>query len=170
MSDPIIYCPKCHHQYGLLKNIGFALDALCGRDRCDGTLKAHKPVYAALFLTQESKKELLEVVLPKHPMVYGEHITMAFGRHLREKYPIGEQVEVTVSTVFEDGRGQCVAADPGPIRELFWDQQVPHVTISCAEGVKPFYSMDLMKDAGSVRGKVELKLKTIVDYHPRLKT
>src|SRR5687767_3819611 len=103
---------------------------------CPGKLVAHKPVYAAIFLDEESKEKLLSAQPPRHKNVYGEHVTLAFGRHLREKYPIGDEIEFRTSHHFADERGQCFSVslfENKELKELLWEEQIPHVTISCAE-------------------------------------
>lgn len=174
MSDAILYCEKCRYHFGLLKDqklpTSMSHQELGGL--CPGRLIAHTPVYAAVFLTEDSKRRLLEKVPPKHPNVYAEHMTLGFGRHLKEKYPLGEVIEILATTIHEDERGQCVGVWPGDAAPLFWESQQPHITVSCAEGVKPFYSNELIANykPNETSRLTNIILHGVVDYHPRTKT
>jgi hypothetical protein len=168
-TDSIIYCTKCFHHFGLLKNNFYTPGVIHGDKQCDGETKAHKPVYAAVFLTQDSKKLLLEKVPARHPTVFAEHMTLAFGRHMRDEYPIGKKIQLYAYAHFADERGQCVSVWSHQTRGLLWENQIPHVTISCAEGVKPFYSMEILKDPTKLPVEdIALILEGTVDYFPRI--
>lgn len=137
--------------------------------------KAKGPVYVAIFLDEESKAALLKAFPPKHVNVYGEHMTLAFGRHMEPTYPLGEEFELVVLASYEDARGQAVTVKGIKANQWIWVDQIPHITISCAVGIKPMYSNDL------IRGPMQpgdpeliirpdhnaLKLKGILDYFPR---
>lgn len=131
----------------------------------------HKPLYVALFLEEASKRMLLEVVRPKHVTVYGEHMTLAFGRHMRANYPIGRTFSIRALSSHEDELGQCVRVDPGGIGPYLWEKQIPHITISCAEKVKPFYSMEMLEKDTPIKTHLGLGLwlNAVLDYHPRIK-
>lgn len=173
-TDAIIYCEKCLFHAGLLKDsmvLKNATHAGGPQGICGGLWKVHKPVYAAVFLTEDSKKLLLEKVPAKHPTVFAEHMTLAFGRHMRDEYPIGKKIQLYAYAHFADERGQCVSVWSHQTRGLLWESQIPHVTLSCAEGVKPFYSMEMLKDPTKLPVEdIALILEGVVDYHPRLKT
>ena len=129
-----------------------------------------KRLYVAIFLDEASKEALLRAVPPKHVNVYGEHMTLAFGRHMQEIYPLGLEVELEVAAIFEDERGQAVTIEKTDLfRSLLWEQQSPHITLSCGIGVKPNYSNELIK--GTAKTLYTLghgpKLKGILDYFPR---
>lgn len=134
-------------------------------------IKPTKPLYVAIFLDEESKAALLKAFPPKHVNVYGEHMTLAFGRHMEPPYPVGEKYSLEVIAAYEDDRGQAVT-----VKEVFgnvkvWAEQTPHITISCAIGIKPVYSNEVIKmpNPKFVYGLIGdgLKLTGSLDYFPR---
>lgn len=141
---------------------------------CGGAVIAHSPVYVGIFLDEDSKKTLLEYVRPIHPNVFGEHLTLAFGRHMLESYSLGIKVDLDVFASIEDERGQCVLVKPDPLIGLIWEKQDPHITISCADEIKPIYSNALIKnglntnDSSTTQKPISLHLTGVLDYFPRL--
>jgi hypothetical protein len=103
-----------------------------------------KPIFVAVYLTAESKAKLLGLVKPLHTKIFAEHITLAFkptDAQLAEFEPLrGKAVTFTVNAVADDEKGQAV----GVKESLRLDGGVTHVTISCADGVKPVYSNELL--------------------------
>lgn len=173
--EPILYCNKCFQHFGFMKsgNAVTGPHALCG-----GEIKAHKPVYAGIFFDEENHKKLLERFPPDHKNVFAHHLTLAYGRHMNEFYPLGRKVTVEVVNEIADGRGQCAIVRPDFLKEWLWEKQEPHITISCAEGVKPAYSNEMMaefkrvfveEDIPGVE-KISVKLTGTLDYFPRLTT
>lgn len=132
-----------------------------------------KRLYVAVFLDEESKAKLLKAAPPKHVNVYGEHLTLAFGRHMKEIYPIGEVMHLKVRSVREDDRGQAVVIErSNELHDWLWAEQTPHITISCAVGIKPVYSNELLKlqigDGSSWKDRMfDLELSGVVDWFPR---
>lgn len=106
-----------------------------------------KPLYVGLFLDAASRKMLLEIVPPKHMRIYADHLTLAFGEKMLapSAYKIGEIVKITAWFAFEDKKGQAVFCSTG-CDELLHPDQIPHITISCAEGWSPVYSNELIMD------------------------
>ena len=165
MGPAILYCGQCFEHLGPLTE-GNALKDGPHKPFCGGTVKLVKPVYVGVFLTEEAKKELLKVLPAVHPTVFAEHVTLAFGRHMKDRYPLGEMVTVEVVASVKDERGQAAIVRPFTMKKWLWEDQTPHITISCAEGVKPFYSNDMLKNANTMQ-KLELKLQGVLDYFPR---
>lgn len=133
-----------------------------------------KRLYVAIFLDEESKAALLKAFPPKHVNVYGEHMTLAFGRHMEPEYPVGSEFELEVLAAYEDDRGQAVRVKGvgSNIDKHVWVDQVPHITISCAVGIKPVYSNEVIKMPNPFFVYMEgvskpLKLKGVLDYFPR---
>jgi hypothetical protein len=124
-----------------------------------------KPIYVGVFLDPASRKLLLDRVPPKHPTVYADHLTLAFGKNMADKeYPVGQKMELKVWGLAEDSKGQavlCTFLDP---LKLLDPKQAPHITISCADGVPPKYSNELVS-----RGKFipEVLLQGTLDFYPR---
>lgn len=132
-----------------------------------------KRLYVAIFLDEASKELLLKTFPPKHVNVYGEHMTLAFGRHMEPEYPVGGEFELEVVAAYEDDRGQAVLVKGvgSNIDKYVWVDQLPHITISCAVGIKPVYSNEVIKMPNpffvyGVLGE-GLKLKGVLDYFPR---
>jgi hypothetical protein len=103
-----------------------------------------KTIYWAVLLNNESKIELLSSKPPVHPNVYAEHTTIVFkptaeqDQELEER--LGEDVRLVAIGTAEDDKGDAVVVS-GVKR---YDDKTPHITISCANGVKPFYSNKLI--------------------------
>lgn len=105
-----------------------------------------KIIYAALFLSEETKAQLLKLIPAKHPVVYAHHLTLAFRPTQAEVDAflpdLGKEFEFLIGHALSDEKGQCIDcwAQSGPVENL----EGAHVTISCAEGVAPVYSRRLV--------------------------
>lgn len=124
-----------------------------------------KPIYTAIFLTEEAKEALLKAFPPLHPKIFGHHVTLAFHKTKPEMAkvfdPYLEQVvEFEVVGTASDDKGQAVKVTvPDPYPGLNPDQ-LHHVTVSCVSS--PVYSNELLK-----RGWQEIipfKLKGVVRH------
>jgi len=115
-------------------------------------------IYWAIKLDDNSVGDLLAAYPPIHSKVYAEHMTIAFrpSPEIEEQLMSrkGERVTLMVISHTSDDKGQAVVVD-GFKRA---DYGVPHITISCADGVSPKYSNELIgKDMISdARGKLSL--------------
>lgn len=125
------------------------------------------PQYVGYFLSEEAKKYLLKVAPPKHPNVFADHLTLAFGRHMGGPYPIGQIEELEVIGELSDERGQCVIVRPDNVKEWLAPNQSPHITISCADGIRPIYSNELLKCSPQELWRKPLHLLSIMDFSPR---
>lgn len=103
-----------------------------------------KVIYWAAFLTNKSSNVLKSIFKPEHPKVFAEHVTLAFApteeQNKQWEKRLGETVELKVVYEAKDKRGHAVIVE-GVQRE---DGGIPHITISCAKGTKPFYSNYLL--------------------------
>lgn len=126
-------------------------------------------VYVGLFLGERSKAHLNNIFKPKHPKVFTDHLTLAFGRHMMEsrKYPVGHIFELFIAEEFSDERGHCLRVDGKGFDHLLAPNQVPHITVACADDIKPFYSNDLMKDPSKGRKIAPVPVLGILDFYPR---
>jgi hypothetical protein len=100
-------------------------------------------VYISASLTPESHDRLLERIPPVHPWVHAHHMTMAFNpevERLEEIYRpmIGQTMRLPVIGQARDEHGQAARV------EARSENENPHITISCAEGVPAKYSNDLL--------------------------
>ncbi len=175
---PILFCRKCLHHFGLLRNSAGVVEkthnSIAGDEcdkNCDGKIEIHTPTYAGIFLDDASKSTLLDTVRPAFPNVYGDHITLAHSRHMFERYPLGRVIQFEVFSALRDIRGQCVTVKPEPFKDILWNRQSPHITISCADGIRPVYSNSMIERYGGldeVHVTMSLILTGTVDYFPRL--
>jgi hypothetical protein len=118
------------------------------------------PIYSGIFLTDESKAALL-ALFGLHDNLFVHHITLAFrpdAPHPRE----GEAVNFRLLKHFADAKGEAVTvAIPDDL--TYVGKSAPHITISCAEGVKPFYSNTLISNGEGVAIPEGLTLTGIID-------
>ncbi len=133
-----------------------------------------KVIYTAVFLLPEEQGRLLAAFPAKHPQVHGGHVTLVFKpspAQLEAITPhLGKEVEVEVTGMAIDDRGQAVTVEiPSELKvtpESPKDTRIHHVTLSCAEGVSPVYSNELLKGA-IVPPSVPLRLKGVVRHFER---
>lgn len=95
-------------------------------------------IYNAYVLTPDAQRKLMEIFPPKHNNTFYHHMTINFGVQKLPKN-LGWISELTVIGYAEDDKGQAVV-----IQEARADGGVSHITLSCAEGVKPVYSNELL--------------------------
>lgn len=121
-------------------------------------------VYVAVFLDRESREKLLKLVDPRHPNVFAHHVTVCFkpSQEQLKSFKLPERVEFEAISIVHDEKGQAVR-----VRGVPSQNEHPHITISCADGVKPVYSNELLKG-----GKVEefdepIGLVGVLDTFPR---
>lgn len=101
--------------------------------------------FVSAVLTDESRARLLAVVPPVHPTLHAHHMTMAFNpdEAILSRYrPLeGQTVRLTVTAVAVDNQGQAVLVGGDS------ENEYPHITISCADGVPAKYSNELLAKA-----------------------
>jgi hypothetical protein len=141
--------------------------------------------YIGLFLTPESRRQLLDWCPPIHKNISADHITLAFkpdAETLAKLTPLlGQNFEVRLTDAVADDKGQAMGVI---IKDLpFVENLFPHITISCAEGIQPAYSNELMekglfkpswryalKSIFVALGFVTPKtVRTVLDTYPRVK-
>lgn len=123
-----------------------------------------KPIYSAVFLIHNSKSKLLSHFPAKHQNVFAEHCTLKFGLSEEDikNLSVGQEVKILVNGYAEDEKGQAVSVELKGIKS---NNIIPHITISTAIGVKPFYSNELLKK--DLQKVSHLELDGIVDFFPR---
>ena len=149
-----------------------------------------KPIYAGLFLVPSAVQQLEELskkfaLVHKPGETHMHHCTLAFLAREKniESNPIWEWTQKYLGDVAYiypemlalDVKASCVVLES----VLVWDEDnyvtdlpylgksQPHVTISCAEGVKPFYSNALINEGNLVsipKGHWEGEIETRVGY------
>ena len=110
-------------------------------------------IYTGIFLTDESRDKLIEwckkEIGPLLPNEFAHHCTLAF-RPTHEAalaLPLGDVVRIDVVGYAADDKGQAVAVAI-PLKS---NNEVAHVTVSTADGVRPFYSNELLSGDSRLR-------------------
>ena len=112
---------------------------------------------------------LLKKQIPaRHANHFYHHCTAAFGgeqiEHFEQNVWMNKPNELTFSSImlFEDDKGQAINIFH-PMYSGFSLNQFPHITISCKEGVRPFYSNALVATkknfVQAIRIKIPMKLE-----------
>lgn len=119
-------------------------------------LDSESGVLVSATLTEDSQKLILERFPPVHPTVYGHHMTIAYdpplARFERQYQPlIGKVFRLRVVGVAQDAKGQAALVEGQSENEF------PHVTISCAEGVEAKYSNELLSKGWTPVSKFWIK-------------
>jgi hypothetical protein len=120
-----------------------------------------KVIYTAVFLTEESAEDLkawaAALVGELLPKTFCHHMTIAFRpKDGLGDLVVGQEVELKVVAVAHNDRGQAVE-----VVGFDSNNDVPHITISCAEGVSPVYSNELLAARVAVEGPT---LRGVVGY------
>eukprot|EP00879_Flechtneria_rotunda_P007213 GHRR01007569.1.p1 GENE.GHRR01007569.1~~GHRR01007569.1.p1 ORF type:complete len:945 (+),score=415.84 GHRR01007569.1:429-3263(+) len=111
-------------------------------------LQASCILHVAVFLTKDSRDVLLDMVPPIHPVVFADHMTLAYTSSISQllHYPVGAEVQLHVIGHASDSRAQAVAVDP-PAWLPPTTSACTHVTISLAVGTKAVEAGQLILDA-----------------------
>jgi len=80
----------------------------------------------------------------RHPMKFGEHVTIAYKPFLNDpiinRYREGDILSITVTGYASDDSGEAVEVEGVDSKNKH-----THVTLSCADGISPVYSNDLLE-------------------------
>jgi len=121
-----------------------------------------KPRFISIKLTEESRANLLQAIPPLYENVFADHVTLRYKANeidvnifqaLKEKIT---KIDLRVFGYASNEKGQAVCVVyVGEIdgKQIFLpptNNKVPHITISCADGVKPVYSNELLEDADNI--------------------
>jgi len=116
-------------------------------------------LYTAIFLTEAAVEDLKRLFPPRHSKVHAHHVTLVFRpspKDLETLEPhLGKEVEFEVVGQASDARGQAVKVTVPEALRL--DGQVHHITVSCAEGISPVYSNELLKGGWSEYAPIKLR-------------
>ena len=103
-----------------------------------------------LKLSVKSRNFLLEKFPPRFPNVYYDHVTLAYGV---ERARVGEYLNAAAEAeVYAYASSAIVEALRVKTYGLPDSYGVPHVTLSTANGVKPFESVSMLKEAHEEAG------------------
>jgi|SRR3989344_3046035 len=97
-------------------------------------------IYTAEFVLD--KEELLKKFPPKHGNVFAHHCTIAFKPASLEGIEIGKKSLMKVIGRAYDQKGDVLLVESPKS-----NNEHPHITLSCADGVYPVYSNELLKKA-----------------------
>ena len=111
-----------------------------------------KVIYTALFV--KDKNELLRYFSPAHENVYADHVTLKFRPENIDDLVVGREHPIEIIGRVQDENGDALIVNC-PALNL----ENSHVTLSCAEGIKPFYSNDLVERAIKYKTAEYLKEK-----------
>lgn len=108
-----------------------------------------KIAYVGLFLDRPDYHEVLQECPPKHPNLYAHHCTLQLSpATLNEvlRGMLGLSFRLPGVREVWDDKGQALEVTLPPVFRSFFPQggKIPHVTLSCAVGVKPAYSNTLL--------------------------
>ena len=108
------------------------------------------PLYDALvFSPNNVMEQISSLVEIEHNIKNTFHLTIEFypkGKPLRTDLVFGEQVSVIVIGYVSDEKAMALVLDKGDITaKLQVSAENPHITFALADGVKPFYSNELIK-------------------------
>ncbi len=104
------------------------------------TAEKIKPLYTALFVNDISS--LLNKYPPKHGKKFGHHSTIAFKPGSLDGISVGEKLTMKIIGRVSDEKGDALLVENPKSTNNH-----PHITLSCAEGVSPVYSNELIEKA-----------------------
>ena len=96
--------------------------------------------YTALFV--DSPEKLLQMFPVKHTRVFAHHSTNWYKPNSTVGLEIGNKSLLKITGQAHDSKGFAVLVENTKSKNKF-----PHITISCAEGVAPVYSNELLEKA-----------------------
>ena len=127
----------------------YSLVSLC---LADGTeiqqalhdLAAIKVVYTAIFLTTESQWKLVTSLMPTHPRISAEHVTLVFEPGKQSCLAnIGRRVTVHVTGSADNGKVQVATVElPHGVTS---QNSHPHITVSTEENVPPKMANEMLQ-------------------------
>lgn len=99
-----------------------------------------KIIYTALFVKDVS--DLINRFPSKHQKVFAHHSTIAFRPESLDGLEIGKEYSIKImGRVFDDKGDALLVENPKS------KNQHPHITLSCAEGISPTYSSEMISRA-----------------------
>lgn len=127
---------------------------------CNGAEIDSLIMYTAVLLPTNERVQLVKAYPPVHIDVYAEHMTMVYEPCTAQlcdlsTTPWGKTITLSVLGNQSDTQGQAVAVSPSPA--VFSQNNVTHVTISCAPGVPAVYSNTLLETDGYVHASQPYK-------------
>ncbi len=97
-------------------------------------------LYTALFV--EDTESLIKMFPPKHTVIYAHHSTISFKPQTLDGIEVGRKTIIKILGRAFDEKGDALLVENKKSKNKF-----PHITLSCAEGVQPYYSNELLETA-----------------------
>lgn len=96
--------------------------------------------YTALFVLYP--EELFKIFPPKHVHVFGHHLTLEFNPNNFDTVNVGNKINLKVIARVFDEKGDALLVETDRSTKIH-----PHITLSCAEGVRRSYSDEMIEKA-----------------------
>lgn len=103
--------------------------------------KKEKILYTGFFVL--TPKELIKKFPPKHSRTFAHHITISFKPKDLEGIELGKRIQAKIIARVSDDKGDALLVE----NNLKSDFKHPHITLSCAMGVMPVYSNEMIEKA-----------------------
>lgn len=103
-------------------------------------MQASDIIYTALFVNDE--ESLLNMFPPKHPHVFAHHSTICFRPTDISDLEDGKQSKMKVTGRVSDEKGDALIVENPKSKNIH-----PHITLFCADNVKPTYSNEMIERA-----------------------
>ncbi len=102
-------------------------------------------IYSGVFLTDESRKKILQAFVPKFENVYADHLTIHFKPTINqiESLVLGKTVDLLITGIAEDDKAQALV-----VQTDLSENAHPHITLSTRPDTKPVYSNELIEKSG----------------------
>lgn len=96
--------------------------------------------YTALFILDQ--EELFKVFPPKHVYVFGHHLTLEFNPSNFDDVHVGKKSKLKIIARIYDEKGDALLVETDRSKKIH-----PHITLSCAEGIRRAYSDEMIEKA-----------------------
>lgn len=117
-------------------------------NKMEARIEKQKVIYSALFV--KDMQELLALFPPKHSIIFAHHSTIEFEPTSLNNIKIGKAGTLKIIGRAFDEKGDALL-----VENLKSKNKFPHITLSCADGITPLYSNELLERA-SANGTLEL--------------
>lgn len=96
--------------------------------------------YTALFIFDQ--EELFKMFPPKHIHVFGHHLTLEFNPSDFNGIKVGKKSNLKIIARVYDDKGDALLIETDRSKKTH-----PHITLSCAEGIRRSYSDEMIEGA-----------------------
>jgi hypothetical protein len=119
--------------------------------------------YIAAVISKRAAKKLRSFAI--HSKIFCHHVTIAYAPtdEIYAKYAhlVGKRIAFTITGICSNNKGQAAA-----VRDVPSENHHPHITISCAVGVPPVYSNDLLSGKRVRKKRYRQKAYATVRFIP----